>query len=134
MNLSSGLPEAISNDEDIARFLTQSGHYNTKGVKHQAFLPEREARETSVSRHGREPSERLWKIGVQAANGRTLHGAAILKASAVRNSGVDVFSDEPPDFHAAIRGWPWVDDPDLQRARQKEIAIVIASKAEMVAV
>jgi hypothetical protein len=41
-----------------------------------------------------------------------------------------VLADEPPPRHAAIKGWPWLDDDrDLQKARQKERALEVASKA-----
>jgi hypothetical protein len=53
-------------------------------------------------------------------------------AGEVRAAGLDVIADEPPLRHAAIRNWPWVgDDPDEQRAKQKELAILIASNARV---
>lgn len=129
-NLLSGLSEKIANDEDLARFLTQSSHFNALIVKPSAFMPSTKSRETSVSRHGHEPIERLWKIGREAAVERNLYGAAIFKAGAVRNAGLEVFAAEPPERHAAIRKWPWVeDDPDEQRAQQKELALILASAA-----
>lgn len=128
--LPSGLPEHVGDEEDLARFLTQSGQYNASMAKPAAFLPRPQDRETSVSRHGSEPLERLWVIGMEAAGGRSLHGAAIFKASAVRAAQLTVTADEPPPRHAAVRGWLWDEnDPDLQRAKQKESAAVIASQA-----
>jgi len=45
---------------------------------------------------------------------------------------LDVIADEPPLRHGAIIGWPWLDnDPTEQKARQKERAVQIASKAEL---
>jgi hypothetical protein len=134
--LASGLPETVNDDEDLARFLTSSGAFNTQMVKPSAFLPSPRDRETSVFRHGREPKETLWAIGVEhvehAAAGRTLHGAAIVKAREVRAALLDVTADEPPPRHAVIRGWPYVaNDPELQKAQQKERANSIASKATL---
>jgi hypothetical protein len=41
-----------------------------------------------------------------------------------------VAADEPPPRHAVIRGWAYLDnDPELQKAQQKERANSIASKA-----
>jgi hypothetical protein len=60
---------------------------------------------------------------------RTFHGAAIVKAYDVKSAQVEVIAAEPPSRHAAITGWPWLDDPALQRALQKERATLIASKA-----
>ena len=129
--LPSGLPDHVDDDEDLARFLTQSNQYNAIMAKSAAFLPNPKDRETSVSRHGRAPLETLWALGLDAAGGRTLHGAAIFKAHVVRKAQLEVMADEPPPRHAAIRGWPWIEgDPELQKARQKEIASVIASAAE----
>ena len=128
--LPSGLPDVIADDEDIARFLTQSNQFNKTIAKPAAFLPNPRDRETSVSRHGRVPAERLWRLGLVAAGERNLYGAAIFKAHAVRNIRLELTAAEPPDFHAAIRGWPWLaNDPELQRAQQKELGILLASAA-----
>ena len=131
--LISGLPDRVDDGEDLARFLTQSGQYNRIMVKPAAFMPSATGRETSVSRHGAEPLESLRAIGLSAAGNRVLHGAAIVKAAAVRAAGLDALSDEPPARHAAIRGWPWDErDLELQKARQKEMALQIASAATLV--
>jgi hypothetical protein len=46
---------------------------------------------------------------------------------------LEVIADEPPLRHAAIRGWPWFDDDvELQRARRKERAALVASRATLV--
>lgn len=128
--LPSGLAEVIVDDEDLARFLTSSSHFNAHMAKPAAFLPNPQDRETSISRHGREPSESLWALGLVAAGERHLYGAAIFKARAVRAAQLEVTADEPPQRHAVIRGWPWVEiDPDMQRAKQKELAVLLASAA-----
>lgn len=96
-------------------------------------MPEPEDRESSVFRHGSEPVESLWSIGLEfAAQGRNLHGAAILKAHQIRAANLAVIAHEPPARHAAIRNWPWIEnDPVLQKAQQKEIAIELVSKAQL---
>lgn len=128
--LPSGLPEAIAEAEDLARFLTQSGHITPLMTAPAAFLPSAKSRETSVARHGREPADQLWTIGLAAAGTRKLYGAAIFKAAAVTFAQLQVAADEPPPTHAVIRGWPWIEtDLDLQRAQQKERALVLASAA-----
>lgn len=128
--LPSGLPDSVDNGEELARFLTQSSQFNSQMTKPSAFLPSPKDRETSVSRHGSEPRASLWDIGIAAAGERQLYGAAIFRAGSVRSTGLDVAADEPPLRHAVIRGWPWHDiDPGLQKARQIELAIVIASSA-----
>jgi len=128
----SGLSDSVSDKADLARFLTRSSKLTVTLVKPAAFLPSPKDRETSVSRHGSEPREELWTIGLPAAGARTLHAAAIFKAQVVRAAQLEVAADEPPPRHAVIRGWPWDDDdPKLQKAKQVELAAVIASQADL---
>ena len=129
--LASGLPDLVEGVEDLARFLTSSSQFNAQMAKPAAFLPSASDRETSVFRHGSEPRVALWAIGDEhAAGNRRLHGAAIVKAGDVRAALLEVIADEPPPRHAAIRGWPWLeDDLELQKAQQKERAVLVASKA-----
>jgi hypothetical protein len=129
--LDSGLPDIVADDEDLARFLTSSSQFNAQMAKPAAFLPSPRERETSVFRHGSEPRDALWAIGVRhVTRDRAIHGAAIVKAGDVRAVPLEVTSAEPPPRHAAISGWPWLDnDPELQRAQQKERAVQVASKA-----
>jgi hypothetical protein len=131
--LASGLPDAVADGEDLARFLLSSSLFNARmEIKPAAFLPSASDRETSVFRHGVEPRAALWAIGEIAARTRTLHGAAVVKAHDVRAAGLDVISSEPPPRHAAIREWPWLDDdPEERKAQQKERASLIASKATL---
>ena len=130
--LPSGLPEHVADEEDLARFLTQSNQFNASMAKPAAFLPGPKDRETSVFRHGREPSDSLWTIDLGAAGGRNLYGAAIFKARVLSTAQLEVIADEPPARHAAIRGWPWIeDDLELQKAQQMERAVLIASQAAL---
>ncbi len=72
--------------------------------------------------------ERLRKLGLVATEGRKLIGAAVLNAASVRAADLELSSDEPPERHAVIRNWPWDEsDPILQKAKQKEIALTLAS-------
>jgi hypothetical protein len=130
--LPSGLPDTIQDDEPIARFLTQSSHFSTKNVDPSAFLPGKRDRETSVSRHGREPLESLQSLGlaVVEASDRKLHGAAIILGRDIHQASLGIKPDEPPERHAVIQGWPWLEnDPRSQKAQQKERAIILASAA-----
>ncbi len=129
--LASGLPDTVSDEEDLARFLMSSSHFNATMAKPSAFLPSPNDRETSVIRHGSEPRADLWAIAARdVAGARKVHGAAIVKASDVRTADLEVSAAEPPPRHAAIKGWPWLDeDLVLQKAQQKERAALIAGKA-----
>ena len=133
--LPSGLPETVGDDEGLARFLNSSSQYTSVMAKPAAFLPNPKDRETSVFRHGPEPQADLWKIGREhLPPGRTLHGAALVTARSVRATLLDVIATEPPARHAAVVGWPWGDDPELQKAQQKERAILLAQAAELLLV
>jgi len=130
MTLPSGLAEQVANDEDIARFLTSSSHYNRAAVKPAAFMPNLHNGETSVFRHGVEPLEELKAIARQEiGESRKIHGAAIVKAAIIREEGLEVRAKEPPPRHADIINWPWLEsDRSFGKAQQKEIAAAIAQK------
>jgi hypothetical protein len=124
--LASGLPDVVQDAEDLPRFIYSSSHFNASGPKPAAYLPSAD-NETSVFRHGAEPTESLWGLNIRTC---TLYGAAIVRTAVVREVGLDVTPDEPPQRHAVIKGWPPANnDPDLQKAKQKEFALAIASKA-----
>jgi hypothetical protein len=131
--LPSGLPDLVNDEEDLARFLTQSNQFNALMAKPAAFLPNPKYRNTSVFRYGNDP-ERLRQTWQKITNGqRSLRAAAVCKTRDVRAAGLDVIAAEPPDAHANIEGWPWLEnDPDLQKARQIEMAGTIAQAAEVV--
>ena len=128
--LPSSLSELIEDQEIIVRFLTQRGQFNKITAKPAAFMPDHKSKETSVSRHGPEPSEMLWELGRFAAGDRTLYGATFITAGKIRGNKLDVFTAEPPPRHAAIRNWPWEDDPEFQKAKQKDLALGLASDSD----
>jgi len=125
-NLPSGLPEHVGDTESLSRFLTQSGHFNSTMAKPAAFMPHPEYRNASVFRIGNDSAclTQTWKDTSDGT--RALKAVAFCTAADVRNAGLDVIASEPPPAHANIEGWPWLDDPDLQKARQKEHASRIA--------
>jgi len=130
--LPSGLPEHVSDDESLARFLTQSSHYTANRVKQDAFMPNRKDNTTSVFRHGAEPRDELVRIAAQALGSRPLRGAAILRAAEVRSAGLDLEATEPPARHANIVGWPiGEEDTSLSKALAKRIALQIARDATL---
>lgn len=133
MSLPSGLPEEVSDDEPLARFLTSSGHFNSSKTKQAAFLPNPKDGRTSVFRHGQEPKASLEAIGNRQIAGRRVYGAGIVKAGDVRAVELDVESIEPPPRHADIINWPWMkDDREFGKAQRKEMAILLAQKSLLV--
>jgi hypothetical protein len=137
--LPSGLPERVADDENLSRFLTQSNLYTavkeTPGTwmaKPAAFMPNPKHRNTSVFRMGidLEHAKKTWNEN--ATGERTLKAIAFCTALDVRNAQLDVVASEPPSGHANIEGWSWLEsDPELQRARQKELAAQIASETSV---
>lgn len=134
--LPSGLPDVVDDDEDLARFLTFLSQFNLKMAKPAVFLPNPKDRERSVFRHGSEPREGLWEVAREhvVKQGQTLHGAALVKARHVREALLDVLASEPPPRHAGIVGWPWLDDPGMQKAQQLERAAFLAQRSGLVLV
>lgn len=130
--LPSGLPDAVADDEDLARLLRSSGHFSATVVRASAFLPAKDGM-TSVIRHGAEPRQDLWKLAeIFLGIGARFHGAAVCKAAVIRAQQLDVVAKEPPPRHANVVGWPLAADPELQKAQQKERALAIASQSVLV--
>lgn len=128
--LPSGLAEVVAESEGLARFLFHSSAIAAGVVKAAAFLPGKDG-ETSVFRHGAHPTSSLWQIGRSPAAGdRTLRGAALVTAGAVRRTGLEVEAAEPPPRHAAIRAWPG-EDPELVKGARKERALEMARGAQL---
>jgi hypothetical protein len=130
--LPSGLPEYTANEETLARFLPSASLFNSKGIKPAAFVPNPKYRNTSVYRQLSKPSDLRGKWAEVASGERNLHGVALLKAADVRAIGLGV-EEEPPAGHANIVDWPWIDnDPELQKAKQRELANALAQRADLV--
>jgi hypothetical protein len=131
--LSSGLPELVADQEELARFLTQSNQFNSLMAKPSAFLPHPIHRNTSVFRIGGDPDRLRQTWNETAGCERALKGAAILTARGLRACRLDVIAAEPPPAHANIEGWPWTgSDPELQKAERLKLAQQIASEAKLV--
>lgn len=130
--LPSGLPDYVADEEDLSRFIAQSSHFNSTMAKPASFLPNPKYRNTSVFRCGLdfERIRELWEKNNAA--GRVLKAVAAFKAVVVRNIGLDVIPEEPPERHANIERWPWGDDdPAFQKAKQLEKAQAIAQKSTL---
>ena len=131
--LPSGLADSVADDEELARFLPSSSWFNATGAKPVAFLPHPVHRETSVFRHGAKPQDALWQLGHDHAAGtRHLHGVAVFSARAAREAKLQIDPAEPPPRHAVLVGWPWDEaDPELQKAKQKDIALLLTQSAQV---
>ena len=130
--LPSGLPEVVDDAEELARFLTQSGHFGADFAKPSAFLPDPKPRNTSVFRRVTDSDalRRIWRE--TTSGGRPLKAVAIVVAAAVRSVGLDVVPEEPPPRHANLERWPWLEgDASLQKAKQLEIASRLAVESRL---
>jgi len=126
------LPSIVRPHESLARYLTQSNHYRTQdySVKAKAFEPPSDLR-LSVFRVDGLAIEEVWELGqsnvVDRMNQpRNLYGMANIKASAVRDVGLDIDPDNIPPRHACLVGWP------ESKSEQMLIQHELAAKAHLV--
>lgn len=130
--LPSGLPEHVADDEELSRFLTQSNQFSSIGPKAAALLPNPKHRNASVFRGEDIPSLRQT-FEAARTDGRQAKAVALFRTFVVRQIGLDVIAEEPPMAHANIEGWPWFEaDPELQKARQLELAGSLAGDSRLV--
>lgn len=133
-NLPSGLPINVLDQEKLTRFLTSSSQYNARMAKPAAFLPNQKNGETSVFRMDGGSPQELWLVAdTYIPKTRTVHGAAIVSTSVVREARLNVVSQEPPPRHANIVGWPTSEtDPDLAKAERLKCAQMLAGTAILI--
>jgi len=123
-------PSPISDDEVLARFITQRNHIRgDNSLKPNAFIPHPWPN-LSVTRHIGLTEAELWKIGQEVANARpaTLYGRADVTVDAITSQSLNIVPTATPRNHANVTGWP----PD--KPSQKIIAQEIAAVASFVAV
>lgn len=118
----------VEDDELLARYATQSGHFRTsdKQVKQSLFLPH-PRQELSVTRHRDATESEVWSIGkdVAAALGRQLYGRSDIRADDCKIVTLQVTAKPitgNPN-HADIEGWP------PAKENQKAIALKLAAAA-----
>lgn len=119
----------ISSSENLSRFILDEDCIRKKdnSVRWQAFKPPIRNLRLSVFRTTDVVEGEIWHIGssiVAGPQGKTLVGRADLIASVVRNNGLDVVSQEPPERHADIINWP------ERREVRNEIAMKLAKNAQ----
>ena len=131
--LASGLPETVTDEEPLVRFLTSDGQFNKQMAKAPAFMPGPTDAATSVFRQPSDPVDAMWETAAREMPDRPARAAAVLSAGAVRLATLEVKADEPPPRHANIAGWPTVaNDPEATRAKRKELALQLAQAAMLI--
>jgi hypothetical protein len=91
--------------------------------------PNPEHKNSSVFRIGDDRPRLLQTFRETTTSDRSLKAVVFFSAAQVRATGLEVEASEPPPAHANIEKWPWLDDPDVQKARQMELAGRIVSGA-----
>jgi hypothetical protein len=130
-DLPSGLPAELADSETLGRAIISSSHLalSTSRIKHPAFLPAPD-NETSVFRLDSLTDVQIRECAMVAANGRGLHGMAMVSAKICQSAGLEVEPKEPPPYHANLIHWPVLPtNPQMQKAMRKQIAIQIAEEA-----
>ncbi|HDZ61857.1 MAG TPA: hypothetical protein ENH40_01770 [Nitrospirae bacterium] len=115
----------ISSSENLSRFILENHTRKDGSVRWQAFKPPRDLR-LSVFRTSDVAEADIWDIGLRMVaepQDKILVGKADLIALVVRNHGLDVVSQEPPERHADIINWP------AREEERSEIAMKLARDA-----
>lgn len=131
MTLPSGLPENVLEDEPMARFLRSSSHVakSTGRIKYGAYLPAPDD-DTSVFRREGLDDVELKKLGAEYVPNSVKHGSALILAKVIIDEGLQLIADDEPPRHANIRGWPTLDDPDLQKNKRRLKAAALAEESK----
>jgi hypothetical protein len=130
----SGQAGHVSNDELLARFITDRSRIRSDGtVKQDAFMPPPDL-QLSVTRQINLTDDQLWRIGkrvvqiISEKRSALLYGRAEILAGYVSELNLHVepapLEDNPN--HAHLVGWP-VDKPS-----QKILAVQLAASARVV--
>lgn len=126
------LPSSLRGSESLARYLTQSNHFNlrTYSVRPKAFDPPPNLR-LSVFRIDGLSAQEIWTNGqINVINRmpqpRPLYGFANIKVLEVQATSLTVDPDDNPPRHASIVGWP------QDKSERILLTQELASKAKLV--
>jgi hypothetical protein len=114
--------------EDLTKFIFNKSQFSplNNRVKYSAFMPPQNRR-LSVFRVSGISQPEVWEIGGFIGEKRSLPllARADIMASAVIETGLEVYADDDPPRHANIVGWPQ-DASDI-----KLKALELAEKADL---
>ncbi len=126
------LPSSLRGSESLARYLTQSNHFNlnTYSVRPRAFDPPPNLC-LSVFRIDSLSAQEIWTNGQINVINRMLqphplYGFANIKVSEVQATSLTVDPDDNPPRHASIMGWPQDKSERILMTQE------LASKAKLV--
>jgi len=122
------LAEAVSPDEQLSRYLTQSSHFSRENnrVKPAAFMPAPNGR-TSIFRTLGLSGRAIWRIGEEVCRrgGRPLHGRADILAQEITAARLKIEPDDRSSRHANITGWP------PEKSEKMSLAQGLAARASL---
>lgn len=117
-------PEAIRDDEIVARFIVASNwvRNSDSSVKPDAFIPYPYP-DLSVTRHIGLSATEIWQLGDDVAKlrSRTLYGRADLAVTEIVKLSLTIAPTKTPRNHANIQSWP------ADKPAQKAIAQLLAA-------
>lgn len=123
----------LAENERVSRFVFDKGRLNgsPKMINQSAF---NDPGGVSLSRIDGLDSTQIWSLGDAAGLGRQKVAIARgdLLVKAIRELGLDVIADEPPERHALIDKWPTFADPDSLKEESRILRQRLASAAETV--
>ena len=137
MSLPSGLPEAVADNEHIARFARHRSQYkpSTLEARGDLFMPPKNSTDLSVGRVETLSIGAIKELGhrtIEQVPGHTLKGWVIMEAKLIRSiRKFGLVADEPTDqhfYHAHVTGFP------LDKSELMEAADDLAERAGMVTV
>ena len=121
----------VSPSEWLSRFITQKSYYRPSNhpVRHNAFMPNRQGKNSLYRIDDLHPDEEIFKIGedyVAKPQRKPLLGRADIVSSVIMDLELRIEpAPDPHPRHADIVDWP-ADD-----SKHKLIAIEIAEKAQL---
>ena len=112
-------PDVIDPAEQISRFACESSYYRKDGTARPKAFQADSDNEVSVFRIDYLGEVEVWTLGDVSCAARDKPAKASIEfaAIAVEESGLQLAISEPPERHAAIRGWS--DDQNRLRNQQQ---------------
>jgi hypothetical protein len=108
----------LRNEEVLARYLYSKNHFRSDNtVKHHAFMPPVDKRLSIFRTYGL-VEEEIWALGA-TLRAEALVARADTTVLNVKDAGLTVEPDEPPERHACIVGWP----PDQSAILEKALRL-----------
>jgi hypothetical protein len=111
-----------------ARFILDSGHLSSRGVRHQAFLPRKSSTSISVFDVVALSEPEIWNLGdevVGKPRNKVTRARADIEKEGFLSVGLTVVSSPAPHpRHYDVCGWPPHEQKDLRKDIAQDLADV----------